>query len=324
MSLPKTQYLKFTKIICRRIRDNQYEFPADRPISTDARELIQQILTPIPTERPTLYEIVDHAFFVNGIVPAYIPRTAQDFPPDFRNITKTMSQVNLKRLRENALLDTNEVPGIAVPPALPNASVSSLKSRASNLNMSASTVTMATSMSSSIAQQEREFQRAVQPSSPISALLGAARQPLMMAPVGNGGNVSGNGRDQPLIRKLQAAAKESRSPGRPLAVHGQAGNKMKGGLQDIAEEAEEVVDEVEAQRRKELEAQKARIVAQMVPGPNAPAPGGQLQHGGAKGGDEDAENVPPMFGLKERKIRDAGMGEKGLATRKSAHSRVLA
>ena len=266
--------------------------------------MIQQILTPVPTERPTLHEIVDHAFFVNGTVPAYIPRTAQDFAPDFRNITKTMSQVNLKRLREKALLDTQDVPGIAVPSAHSNLSVTSLKSKASGLNMSASTVTMATSMSSSIAQQEREFQRAVQPSSPISALLGAARQPLMMAPAGNGGNASSSGREreQPLIRKLQAAAKESRSPGRPLAQ----GGKLKAGLQDIAEEDADEVDEHELQRRKELEAQKARIVAQMVPGPDAPAPGGQLQQGGIKKHGDDLENMPPAISA-EKKGKESGM-----------------
>lgn len=256
-----------------------------------------------------------------------------------------MSQVNLKRLRENSGLDAKEVAGIAVPSAstsaFPNLSSASLRSKASNLNMSASTTSVAMTMaaSTSIAQQqqqEREFQRAVQPSSPISALLGAARQPLVMVPVANGGGASVNGREreQPLIRKLQAAAKEARDGGAGARlhashsqgqVHGQVGSKVKAGLQDIVEEdADElgmthaIEAEADKQRRKELEAQKARIVAQMVPGPDAPAPGGQ-QGGGSsssKGGDEDEENCPPMFGHglgskdKERK-----MGDKGLANR---------
>jgi len=37
---------------------------------------------------------------------------------------------------------------------------------------------------SSLTQQEREFQKAVQPGSPISTLLSLARQPLMVAPAG--------------------------------------------------------------------------------------------------------------------------------------------
>ena len=38
----------------RRIRDNGYEFPTDRVISTAVQHLIQQILIPISSQRPTL------------------------------------------------------------------------------------------------------------------------------------------------------------------------------------------------------------------------------------------------------------------------------
>lgn len=129
-----------------------------------------------------------------------------------------------------------------------------------------------------LAQQEKEFQKAVQPGSPISALLSSARQPLMVAPV-NFGSVGRGEREQPLIRKLQAA-KEGRSPGRPRA------------LQGIAEQGEEEAKEakIEEQRKKELESQKARIVAQMVPVPPSASDVGP----GFGFGDEDQENVPPI------------------------------
>lgn len=111
---------------------------------------------------------------------------------------------------------------------------------------------MATSKSitSTIAQQEKEFQKAVQPGSPISALLSSARQPLLMgtAPSGGGGAPV---RESPLLRKLQAV-KES-----PLR------RAVTRGLDGIAEGQEEA--EEGRARRKELEAQKARIVAQMAP-----------------------------------------------------------
>ena len=108
---------------------------------------------------------------------------------------------------------------------------------------------MGKSITSSIAQQEKEFQKAVQPGSPISALLSSARQPLMMGTTST--------RESPLLRKLQAAAKES-----PVRM------RMGRGLQGIQEE--ELVsggrDGSEEQlRNKELESQKARIVAQMAP-----------------------------------------------------------
>ena len=82
--------------------------------------------------------------------------------------------------------------------------------------------------------------------------------------------------EQPLIRKLQAA-KDPRSPGRQLR------EARMGALHGIEEELEDAGTRAEKLRKKELESQKARIVAQMVPR-NAPSP--TLS-------DDDAENVPP-------------------------------
>ena len=125
-------------------------------------------------------------------------------------------------------------------------------------------------MASSVVQQEKEFQRAVQPGSPISALLSSARQPLVM------GN---SAREPQLLRKLQACAKESPLRGR--------------GLSNIAEEEGVVFREKgeEEIRKKELEAQKARIVAQMAPREEeVPA--------------RDQENVPPVKRTREKRPRD--------------------
>ena len=242
----------------RRIRDNDYEFPADRAVSTLVKELIQSILTPDPSQRPTLYDIVDHDWFTTGTVPGFIPSSAHDTPPDFRHIQRHMSQANLARLRRYALLDEDQVTSIALPSA-PQPSIHQGKMRAT----------------SSLAQQEKEFQKAVQPGSPISALLSSARQPLIIAP-----QADPNARpEQPLLRKLQAA-KEAKSPVRPGAR----------GLQDIAEEREdEYGARVEELRKKELESQKARIVAQMVPVPGS-APGSVF---GGDEQDQELENIPP-------------------------------
>lgn len=231
----------------RRIRDNEYEFPADRAVSGEVQDLVQAILTPNPQERPTLHQIVDHDFFANGIVPGYIPTSAHDAPPDFRHISRQVSNANLARLRKYALLD-EEVTPLAVPsapPAVPSESASAPKNKG---------------VTSTLAQQEKEFLKAVQPGSPISALLSSARQPLLVAP----GTTRG---EQPLLRKLQAA-REAKSPGRP------GRDPRLGNLQNIEEEqgaAAAVAYETkqEDQRRKELESQKARIVAQMVPGSSA-------------------------------------------------------
>jgi len=77
-----------------------------------------------------------------------------------------------------------------------------------------------------------------------------------------------NNRESSLIRKLQAArlehkAAKQKSPIRPAA------GKMPGALGDINEEVDEVEEVAAELRKKELESQKARIVAQMVPGGSA-------------------------------------------------------
>lgn len=240
---------KDVKAIYKRIRDNEYEFPADRIVSLEVRELVQQTLTPDPQQRPTLHEILDHSWFTRGIVPACIPVSAHDTTPDFRQITLSVSQQNLATLRKHAGLD-DEVGSIAVPSA-PEPGESKLRSA-----------------STSLAQQEKEFQKAVQPGSPISALLSSARQPLLVAPAITRG-------EQPLFRKLQAAKVEQAraSPGRALR-----GAR----LEALQEEHDAAGNKAEEQRKKELESQKARIVAQMVPAQAAAPTFGY-----------DDENVPP-------------------------------
>ena len=244
---------KDVKAIYKRIRDNEYEFPADRIVSNHVQELVQQILTPDPQQRPTLHEILDHNWFVRGIVPSCIPISAHEVAPDFRHITRQISQQNLIILRKHALLD-DDAASINVPSA---ADAGSSKLRTA---------------SSSLQQQEMEFQKAVQPGSPISALLKSARQPLLVGP-------SAGRNEQPLYRKLQAAKEApTRSPGRGLR------EARMGALRGIQEEGDDAGSKAEEQRKKELESQKARIVAQMVPA-QAPTP---------TFGYEDVENVPPQ------------------------------
>ena len=219
----------------RRIRDNTYEFPSDRKIGTAVKTLIQQILTPDPSLRPTLFEILDHLFFTQGPVPSHIPSSAHDVTPDFSNITPSMSESNLRRLRRHALLDQS-----------PHAVPSSGGPIPQNSNGNSKTYM------NSIQQQEKEFQKAIQPGSPISALLSSARQPLVMG-VQTSSEAMAPGshhRESALLRKLQAT-KES-----PLR-------------RNYINAADDLIEE-ERKARKELEAQKARIVAQMAPVPEEP------------------------------------------------------
>ena len=196
-------------------------------------------------------------------MPSRLPSTAHDSVPDFSHISPAASRANLASLRAKSLLDDDNTQ-IALPEVVDSKSQT-------NTNTTANT--------STLAQQEKEFLKAVQPGSPISALLSSARQPLVMG--------TNNNRESSLIRKLQAArleqkAAKQKSPVRPAA------SKMPGALGDINEEIDEVEEVAADLRKKELESQKARIVAQMIPGHNL----GQLHE---QENDPQVPGSPPRF-----------------------------
>ncbi|THV04760.1 Pkinase-domain-containing protein [Dendrothele bispora CBS 962.96] len=260
---PFQQQTKDVEAIYQRIRDNQYEFPADRQISTSAQELIQSILAHDPQMRPPLLDIIENPFFTRGTFPPYIPSSAYDASPDFRGITRAASVANLKLVRRNALLDEDQITSIAIPRSRDAPSSTSSMASGSNAPTSRSVTT-------SIAQQEKEFQKAVQPGSPISALLSSAKRPLMMMSTTNTEQRASNGvKESPLYRKLQAASLVNASNPSPLRQSVTVGSRAQvhtRGLQQITEEVNDERARKELMtRRKELEAQKARIVAQMVP-----------------------------------------------------------
>ncbi|EIN08263.1 Pkinase-domain-containing protein [Punctularia strigosozonata HHB-11173 SS5] len=272
---------KEVKLIYKRIRDNEYDFPPERPVSYEVQALVKDILTPNPAERPSLVDVLAHEWFVSGCVPPRVPVTAHDSVPDFSTITRSQSAANLAMLRRNALLDDDQ----AAPIATPEPVMASGRSGRNNVT-------------SSLAQQEKEFQHAVQPGSPISALLRSAKQPLVVAP-GTGNKP----RESPLFRKLQAAAKDNHR-GSPLKM--ELGKEPLGGIGEEDEDPRDAGErgkgrrekDHEELRRKELESQKARIVAQMAP---ARADSPEYR--------QEPENVPPVGILRKdkgkEKVREA-------------------
>jgi hypothetical protein len=238
---------------------NDYTFPSPPPASPSipSRNLIGDILTPDPQLRPTLLSIVGHEWFTMGPVPPYIPTSAHDAPPDWSNITRERSDNNLAKLKKYASLDGYE-------------------------ETAASADVEPKAAASTIARQEYEFQKAVQPGSPISALLSSARQPLVRgiggSPLGqsrppipgyasssanpSAGSRATIGSGDGLYRKLQAAG--AKSPLRNATT-------ARRGLGDIIEEDGAVIegkqskDKRKAKHETELESQKARIVVQMAP-----------------------------------------------------------
>lgn len=155
---------KDVKAIYKRIRENRYEFPADKEISATAQDLIMSILNPDPGQsqrterervpltrfttdkRPTLEAILTHSFFHDGPFPSHIPASANDVAPDFRYLTTIQSRRNMAAVCQRSKL------GVKLPIFADNT-----KPRPP--------------LGPSIMQQERDFKNAVQPDSPISALL---------------------------------------------------------------------------------------------------------------------------------------------------------
>lgn len=252
---------KEVKAIYRRIRENRYEFPEDKEISASAQNLIMSILNTDPQERPTLDEILKHQWFIDGPFPAQIPVSSSESKPDFSHLTAAQSRRNFDIVHRRAT-------GVesTTPPHPPRSEA----------------------LGPSILAQERDFKAAVEPGSPISALLNSARQPLVQAPAGikNGS----------LLRKLtEAGAQSTLSPVRrgtaprmPSAVAGPGPSSRPPAMDNVVEEEDEGVDAgspprsgyTAGVRDRELAQQKARIVSEMA---------AMRLNGSEKGSDRETE-----------------------------------
>ncbi|KAF9517451.1 hypothetical protein BS47DRAFT_1326163 [Hydnum rufescens UP504] len=281
------------KSIYDRIKHNNYEFPQNKPISGDAQDLISQILTHDPKERPTLHEIVDHPFFAKGTFPPFIPVTAHEYPPSFAHITRQQSKANFARVRHAVLLDVETDLRVDVAPEV---SVSSRHPNAASAQQQ---------------KQEREFHKAVQPASPISALLKSAREPLLVSksPLRQSEN-----RPPPanaLLRKLSAAAppsagttslkeKQTDEPKDEKVYMARKPSRTKSPSRPPLQTLPTLVEEQdEARRLYDLASQKARIVTQMASGAEDGRRTGKERDRGpvpiGKGlSAEETENIKPI------------------------------
>ncbi|KAG0223083.1 Cell cycle serine/threonine-protein kinase cdc5/MSD2 [Mortierella sp. GBA43] len=70
------------KAIYKKIRDNDYVFPEDVPISEEAKDLIASLLSPLPSSRPSVGDVLSHPFFASGYFPDYLDRTTLHDAPN--------------------------------------------------------------------------------------------------------------------------------------------------------------------------------------------------------------------------------------------------
>ncbi|GAA5884164.1 hypothetical protein JCM16303_005950 [Sporobolomyces ruberrimus] len=235
---------KDVKNIYRKIRDNVYEFPKEIPLSAEAEDLITWILRPIPSERPTLAEILAHPFLVTGPFPSRIsPRCAESEGAkgcieEWRYMTKRQARENFARVkRESGIveveIDQREEAAGGVRPPSSQALEAVAEAVEENTGGSAGEDEKEREREEKEKERERrhrmvrvrggtaeereakgrvekEVMAATAPESPISELLRSARKPLMVSPSASAQNPRRtNSTEQTLQRRLAAASASS-------------------------------------------------------------------------------------------------------------------
>ncbi|KAF9111722.1 Cell cycle serine/threonine-protein kinase cdc5/MSD2 [Mortierella sp. AM989] len=71
------------KAIYKKIRDNNYVFPDDVPISEEAKSLVAALLTPVPSSRPSVEDVLNHPFFTSGYCPQKLGKESLQSTPKF-------------------------------------------------------------------------------------------------------------------------------------------------------------------------------------------------------------------------------------------------
>ncbi|GAA5917430.1 hypothetical protein JCM5296_001622 [Sporobolomyces johnsonii] len=237
---------KDVKNIYRKIRDNAYTFPPEIPLSPEAQDLISWILRPVPSERPTLAEILAHPFLVTGPFPSRIsPRAseaegARECVEEWRYMTKRQARENFRRVKRRAGIvevdDGHE--GVAqmgasggvrremVSQALP--AVAEAVEEEQGQGQADDEARQGPRMvrvrggrdeeREAKGRVEKEVKAATAPDSPISELLRSARKPLMVSPSAAttaASRRSALSSEQPLQRRLAAASVSAASSAVP-------------------------------------------------------------------------------------------------------------
>ena len=221
-------------------------------------------------------------------------------PPDFRHITPSVSRSNLAKLKQSALIDEADQisNSLAGPSASENSGTLSTAPSGAGINDKVRTAP-ASASSGALAQQEREFQKAVQPGSPISILLKSAQQPLLTASASAGARND----SVSLIKKLAATKIDDARTRNGL---GGIAETPESGSEDEPPEGFEkglapgLRSPRDTQRMRAVDNQKARLLAQMASAGVADEGEAKVKEKGkGKGKSSESVGSGPRVAIKE-------------------------
>lgn len=153
--------------------------------------------------RPSLEDILHHAWFSAGPFPTSIPSSALYTEPEFPEMSLEEIKHNKRLVKKKSGIGAN------LPLRVPKAETV------------ATTREVGKEVEKAIREQEREFNKAVQPDSPISALLRSAKKPPVVAPVHAPGSRAGESSN--LLPKFQALQKQAGAASRGSPLRNEAG-----------------------------------------------------------------------------------------------------
>lgn len=93
---------KDVNVIYERIKRTEYLFPADKPISEDAKTLIKDLLSLNPLNRPNINEILDYPWFKGPFPPRTVEDALTGTPNGVSDVSRAQSALNFTNAKTRA------------------------------------------------------------------------------------------------------------------------------------------------------------------------------------------------------------------------------